>query len=556
MEHQFVKPNILFSSPWDYYPKLPIEEDPIDFYYYRNTLKQGPFQLRIFQSWHSLHFLAQNLPLNTTVLENPTPKSFKSEIRKGDFQIVAISFNFLLSENVLEMAQWLKSEFPTIEIILGGYGTALFKESFPLREKLKQTVDCICYGEGVEFFKNYLAEKWNLNFNSRTSSQSLVPNVQSLFRTRIPIFKQMVFVKSLGCLAGCNFCATSYHFKKRVIDLFTSEQLFKEIEKEAIKHPKIKSAVIYDEDFLANPENIKALKEGFRKNEDLRQRPLHFTIFTSIYSLQKYSVQDLIEAGIGTLYIGVESLQEEVIQSEKMWKRKGSISEMFEELHRNGINTLGSFIVGWDNQTIEDAEKDAEAFVKLNPTFYQIVPLHPVPGTPLWRRVKKQSRIIKNYKIQDDGVGQFIFDLKKMSASDAHSLISRTYQKLVNEGGPWPFRVAENQLCGYLNLKDKPQKVFLARAESYRKMLFQILPLALSTRFLFRGDSFKQRWKKFIIGVRKTFPLRFYFSLLLSPFILAFLILMVGFGNLVYLINPRGGQPTQIKMVYPGISEN
>jgi len=249
-------------------------------------------------------------------------------------------------------------------------------------------------------------------------------------------------------------------------------------------------------------------------------------------------------------------MEEEVIQKEKMWKREGSISEMFEELHRNGINTLGSLIVGWDNQTIEDAEKDAEAFVKLNPTFYQIVPLHPVPGTPLWRRVKKQSRIIKNYKIQNDGVGKFIFDLKKMSASDAHSLISRTYQKLVNEGGPWPFRVAENQLAGYLTLKTKSGKVILERAESYRKMLFQILPLALSTRFLFRSDNYKIRWKKFIFSVRKTFPLRFYCSLLLSPFILAILIAMVGIGNLIYLINPRGGQPTQIKMVYPGKSEN
>jgi len=546
-----IKPNILFSSPWGYYPKLPIEEDPIDFFYYRNTLKQGPFQLRIFQSWHSLHFLAQNLPVNATVLENPTPKSFKTEIGRGNYQIVAISFNFLLSENVLAMTQWLKSEFPHIKIILGGYGTALFKENFPLGDKLKQTVDSICYGEGVEFFKYYLSEKWNFKSNSHDFSQSLLPNVQSFFRTRIPIFKQMVFVKSLGCTAGCNFCATSYHFKKRVISLFNPKQLFNEIEKEAKKYPRIKSAVIYDEDFLANPDNIEALKEGFRQNEDLRKRPLHFTVFTSIHSLQKYGIKDLIEAGIGTLYIGVESLQEEVIKNEKMWKREGNISEMFEELHRNGINTLGSLIVGWDNQTIEDAEKDADAFVKLNPTFYQIVPLHPVPGTPMWKRVKKEERIMQNYKIENDGVGQFIFDLKNMSTQDALSLISKTYQKLVNEGGPWPLRLAENQLTGYLTLKTKTEKIFFERAESYRKMLFQILPLALSSRLLFRGDSFKIRWGKFIISVRKTFPVRFYISLLLSPFILAFLLSLVGFGNLIYLFNPKGGQPTQIRKVYP-----
>jgi len=546
-----LKPNILFSSPWGNYPKLPIEKDPIDFFYYRNTFKQGPFQLRIFQSWHSLHFLAQNLPVNATVLENPTPKSFKSEIRNGNYQIVAISFNFLLSENVLEMAQWIKAEFPQIEIIIGGYGTALFKEDFPLREKLKQTIDSICYGEGIEFFKEYLLDNWNVNCNSSALTQSLLPNVQSFFRTQIPMFKQMVFVKSLGCAAGCNFCATSYHFKKRVINLFNPAQLFNEIKKEAKKYPRLKSAVIYDEDFLSHPDNIEALKEGFRLNEDLRIRPLYFTVFTSIHSLQQYSIQDLIEAGIGTLYIGIESLQGKVIQNEKMWKREGSVSEIFEELHRNGINTLGSLIVGWDNQSISDAEKDADAFVKLNPTFYQIVPLHPVPGTPLWKKVKKESRIMKEYKIEDDGVGNFIFELKNMSTKDALSLISRTYQKLVSEGGPWPLRLAENQLAGYLNLRTKSEKIFLERAESYRNLLFQILPFALSSRLLFRGNSFKIHWKKFIFDIRKTFPLRFYTSLLIAPFILVSLLILVGFGNLIYHFNPRGGQPRQIRMVYP-----
>jgi len=556
MESKTSKPNILFSSPWGYYPKLPIEKDPVDFFYYRNTLKQGPFQLRIFQSWHSLHFLAQNLPVNTTVLENPKPKSFRSEIRNGNYQIVAISFNFLLSENVLEMAQWLKSEFPHIKIILGGYGTALFKENFPLGDKLKQTVDCICYGEGIEFFKEYLSKKWNVKINSSALTQKMLPNVQSFIRTRIPIFKQMVFVKSLGCLAGCNFCATSYHFKKRVINLFTSDQLFNEIKKEALKHPKIKSAVIYDEDFLANPDNIKAFKEGFRKNVDLRRRPLHFTVFTSIYSLQQYSIQDLIEAGIGTLYIGVESLQEEVIQKENLWKRKGSIAHIFEELHRNGINTLGSFIVGWDNQTIEHAKKDAESFVKLNPTFYQIVPLHPVPGTPLWKRVKKQSRIMKNYRIQEDGVGKFIFDLKRIQTEDGLLLISETYKQLVNEGGPWPFRIAENQLSGYLHLRTRNKNILLERAESYRKMLFQILPFAISSGLLFRGKHFQIRWKEFVKSVRKTFPFRFYISLLISPFALAAVLVITGLGNLIYLCNARGSQPTQIKMVYPEKAEN
>ena len=549
-EHK-IKPKILFSSPWGSYPKLSIEEDPIDYFYYRNTLKQGPFQLRIFQSWHALHFIAQNLPVESTVLENPSSRSFKSEVRKGNYQIVAISFNFLLSHNVLAMVEWLKSEFPQITIVIGGYGTALFKENFPLGEKLKHTVDHICCGEGIEFFRKFLSEKWNINFNSHPLTQSLLPNVQSFFRSRIPMFKQMVFVKSLGCSAGCNFCATSYHFKKRVLNLFSSDGLFNQISREAEKYPGIKSAVIYDEDFLANPENIKAFKEGLKKNNKLRTRPLHFTVFTSIRSLQQYDIKDLIEAGIGTLYIGVESLQDEVIQEEKLHKREGSINDIFNELHRNGINTLGSLIVGWDNQTIEDANKDAEAFIKLNPTFYQIVPLHPVPGTPLWKRLKSESRLIKNYIIQDDGVGKFVFDLQSMSNMQALSLISETYKGLIKEGGPWPFRLAENLLSGYLTLKSKTDEVFLERAESYKRLLFEVLPLAMCTQLIFRGEHFRLRMKKFKLTVRNNFPLRYITALLTSPFILFLIIFIVSISSLLHFIKPRGEQPPKIRMVYP-----
>jgi radical SAM superfamily enzyme YgiQ (UPF0313 family) len=364
----------------------------------------------------------------------------------------------------------------------------------------------------------------------------------------------MVFVRSLGCKAGCNFCATSYHFRKRVIPLFSGDELFSEIRKEAKKHPRIKSAVIYDEDFLADRSNIETLKNGLKYNRELRERPLHFTVFASLRSIQQYNIQELIEAGIGTLYIGVESFKDEIIQNEKLKKRIGAVNELFEKLHRHGINTLGSLIVGWDGQTIEDATGDAEDFVKLNPTFYQIVPLHPVPGTPLWGRIKKEARLVKKYRLQNDGIGQYIFKLKNMSNSDALSLISQTYKNLVNEGGPWPFRIAENQLNGFLTLKNKPAFVFKERAESYRKMLFQILPLALLSGILFKGEKFRKRWKIFRKTFRTSFAIKYYSSWITSIFILPLLVIITVAGRLRHKLKSWGDQPEKIRVFYPGIN--
>jgi len=46
--------------------------------------------------------------------------------------------------------------------------------------------------------------------------------------------------------------------------------------------------------------------------------------------------------------------------------------------------------------------------------------------------------------------------------------------------------------------------------------------------------------------IRNNFP-QFYPSLLIAPFILVSLIILVGFGNLIYLLNPRGGQPIKLE---------
>ncbi len=93
-----MKHKILFSSPCGPYPKLPVEKDPIDYFYYRNTYKQGLFQLRSFQSWHSLHFVAQNIALESVVLENPSSKAFQKEVNSGEYEIVAIGFTILLTK--------------------------------------------------------------------------------------------------------------------------------------------------------------------------------------------------------------------------------------------------------------------------------------------------------------------------------------------------------------------------------------------------------------------------------------------------------------------------
>jgi len=541
-------PKILFTSPCGPYARLPVDKDPIDYFYYRNTFRQGLFQLRSFQSWHSLHFLAQNIAVSSLVLENPTEKIFQKEVNSGKYQIVAIGFTILLTKKVYEMVIWLKQYHPEIEVVLGGYGTAVFKESFETSDKLKNLADHICYGEGLGFLNTIIEKKWGIK-NERELSQDFLPAANSFFRSRIPIFKQIVVVGGLGCVYGCSFCSTSSQFNKHYIPLFTDKQLFDSILKQARKHPDIPSAIIYDEDFLLNRKAVLEFMKYFNSSE-LQKRPFLLTVFASVQSVLNYTVEELIKCGIGTIFIGVESLNDKVLKQEGLPKRFGDVEGLFKKLHAHGINTLGSLIVGWDSQNKSTALKDSERFVSMNPTFYQVVPLHVVPGTKLWDQMKAEGRIDVDYKVEYDGITDFNFASKSFSHEEALKIVFDTYSGLVNEGGPWPFRLFENLLKGYIMLKSKEESIFLQRAKTYRAMLWPLCLMAFSSRLFFYGKKYRKRWSVTMNLFWNNFPFLFSITVILSPLVFFILTLIYSISALIYWLNPLGDQPDFIKTTY------
>lgn len=545
-----MKPKILFTSPCGPYARFPLEEDPVDFFYYRNTLKQKMFQMRSFQSWHSLHFLSQNIPVESVVLENPTMKTFQKEVDCGNYGLVAIGFTVLLSKKVLEMARWLKTNHPEIGIVIGGYGTIMLRESSELSQTLGRMVDYICFGEGVEFMNRLIAEKWQIHGRSPLR-QDFLPAKNSFFRTRVTLFKQIVVVGGLGCVFGCSFCATSSQFNQCYIPLFSGKELVDVLASQSEKYPAARSAIIYNEDFLLHRSQVMQFMEHYKKSK-LSAKPFFITVFASVKSLSSYTPEELISCGIGTVFIGVESLSNEVLNEEKLTKREGDIELLFEQLHSHGINTLGSLIIGWDKQSKSIAEADSTRFVALNPTFYQVISLHAVPGTALWEQMKSENRIEPNYDISRDGIFEFNYESSGFPRPEALKLIRKTYESLVNEGGPWCFRMFENLLKGYCNLKDSTNFQLQKRAEGYKAMLFPLSLLACASRGFFSGKGFRTKWRKSMQLFLNSSPLLFGISMIAFPLMVILLATVYAMGNILHHLSPHGDQPDFIRRVYKG----
>jgi len=541
-------PKILFSSPCGPYPKYKPEDDPIDFFYYRNTLKQSIFQLRSFQSWHSLHFIAQNIAVPSVVLENPFFERFKKEVKTNDYDIIAIGFTIILSENVLQMIKWIKENYPHIIIVLGGYGTAIFKEELNISKELRSYTDHICFGEGVSFFNELILKLWQIN-NYKRLSQHFIPSRNNLFRTPITLFRQIVVVAGLGCSNMCSFCATSSQFNGRHISLFKPAELFNSIESLSALYPDIKSVVVYDEDFLKNKQYVLQFIELF-KNSNLSRKPLWLTVFSSVSTVNNYTIEELIECGIGTIFIGVESMNKDVLHIEKLSKRQGDAIALFEKLHNHGINTLGSLIFGWDSQNKQTLLDDAQDFVSLNPTFYQIVPLHLVPGTSLWDKMKNENRIVLDSHTVSAGINKLNFLTKNYSNKEVLNIVNSTYKKLVDEGGSWAFKMFYNYLNSFLQLKNSHNNSFIKRSSQCKKMLFPLSILAALSGFFFFGKGFRKKWRKSMKDFLFNFPHLMLLTILLLPLGCMFLIKAHLFSNMLHHLSKNGDQPDFLRKEY------
>ena len=88
-------------------------------------------------------------------------------------------------------------------------------------------------------------------------------------------------------------------------------------------------------------------------------------------------------------------------------------------------------------------------------------------------------------------------------------------------------------------MKDNQSDSLSERAAGYKKMLHQILPLALISGILFFGKKFRQKYKEFLLQVLHHFPLRYYSGWVIGLLFLPFLIISTSLGRIKFALSPH-----------------
>lgn len=448
-------------------------EDMFDLLKSRLARGHGPFAMASHCHYFALYLIAENISHPTTVLENPHWEEFTAELEKG-YDVVGIQLKSLHTAKIARMLRYMRENYPNIETVIGGYGVSTLQQPVPGdtngdAEYIRENAHHLCREEGVCFMRKLLDDKpydreitqYNLPMTGFTIDQL------DKFHARIPII-----LVSLGCPNACDFCNTSAFFYHKKIYVATPEQVYRFMKnyQKRLKSDDI-FVLLFDEDFFLNQEFVREL--GRLLQSDKKTWGVKWFSFGSTRSLSQYTVEELRSYGLGAVWIGVESFLSDAGTTEDTYaKRRGQdIQKLFEELHRYGIQTVGSLVLGFDFHTPENLKEDIDKFVALKPFFYQLSPLTPCPGTALYDRMLEEGRILDTYKWSDFHLWKDdVFKLKNFQKGDIKKFFDYAHEKLRDEVGPPLLQMLESMINAYTTLKDKPDEVSRYHADNSKRI--------------------------------------------------------------------------------------
>lgn len=175
-------------------------------------------------------------------------------------------------------------------------------------------------------------------------------------------------------------------------------------------------------------------------------------MFASANAVRKYTMQELVELGISWVWIGLESEHASYSKLQGMNTQK-----LTKEMRSHGIRVQGSTIIGLEHHTPGNIREEIEHAVNHETDFHQFMLYTPVPGTPLYKEMSEQGRLLDFVDLADIH-GQFKFNFKHaaISREDSKRFLDWAFWHDFERNGPSLYRMCQTMLQGWQRYRDYP----------------------------------------------------------------------------------------------------
>lgn len=315
-------------------------------------------------------------------------------------------------EDALEISRKVKSEFPKIPIIWGGWHSSLFPEmcareksvdfavigqgEIIFRDLVKnisekkslENIDGVCFQKDGQILKNPAPKVLNINdFPKQNYHLINVPKYYSLKKQ-----KQFDYISSQGCRFRCSFCADPAVYNRNWFGL-EPERMIEELEFWWKKY-RFDDLAFQDETFFTYGKRVEQIAEK------ILERNLKFTWFGTLRADQGRIIDEKVfelskKSGLRKVMIGLEAGDKETL---KFIQKDIKIEDMWitaEKLIKNKIGAIINVILGFPNETeksIRETLRVAKEMRKMSSDFeLSIFYFKPYPGNAIADLLRLQN---------------------------------------------------------------------------------------------------------------------------------------------------------------------
>lgn len=336
--------------------------------------------------------------------------------------IVMISSMIVQIKSVIEILKKVKT-YGKFIVAGGPLFTTTYKD-FP-------EVNCFVLNEGEITIPLFLKD-WDNDNVKHVYTSTEKPD---LSKTPIPDwslinkdnYASMALQVSRGCPYSCEFCDIIV-MNGRIPRFKEPQQVIKELD--AIYNSGWRSSVfIVDDNLIGNRKKIKLILYEISKWMKKYNRPFCLSTEASITVADDPEIIELLkESNFSGIFVGIESPDENSLKScGKIQNTGKDLNEKVKFLQRNGLEVKGGFIIGFDTDNKYTFEKMINFIQSSGIVTAMVGLLHALPKTKLYKRLKKEGRILHEASGNNtDSTLNFIPIIKKETLLEGYQTVLNT----------------------------------------------------------------------------------------------------------------------------------
>lgn len=341
--------------------------------------------------------------------------------------VVGITVHLTFAHRAFELAGWYRARGSVV--VMGG----LHVQSCP--EECAPHADALVIGDGVALWPKLLADieagqlrrEYRADFSGDYRAdppprRDLLPRGSFLTTTSL--------IATRGCHSRCGFCYLSTRGLYMPYRVRRPAQVAAEFAADDQPY-----AVFLDNNLGSRREYLRNLCRALRPLEKIWSAAVSLDV-TDDPSLMR----EMALAGCTGVFIGFESLRDEnLAAARKKTPRTDDFARRVALFHDNGIQVNGSFVLGFDHDRPDVFGRTCD-WIEANrlecATFHILTPY---PGTPLFRQMESQDRLLhRDWRRYD--TAHAVFRPRHMTPEQLEEGYAGCYRRIFSHASIWKRR--------------------------------------------------------------------------------------------------------------------